>query len=63
MFETNFRNGFNKDIIKRKFSGFTGVMTPCFDLYSVYDYNGNVITEQDFSRIAEKMEHLVLRRR
>lgn len=29
MFETNFRNGFNKDIIKRKFSGFTGVMTPC----------------------------------
>lgn len=54
MFETNFRNGFNKDIIKRKFSGFTGVMTPCFDLYSVYDYNSNVITEQDFSRIAEK---------
>lgn len=54
MFETNFRNGFNRDVIKRKFSGFTGVMAPCFDMYSVYDFDGKVISAQDFAKVAQK---------
>ena len=42
-FEINIKNGFTKDIIKRKFDGFAGVMTPGFDMYSIYDTpEGNV---------------------
>ena len=44
-FEINIKNGFTKDIIKRQFDGFSGVMTPNFDIYSIYDMlDGNILS-------------------
>lgn len=54
MFETSFANGFNKDIIKRKFPGFAAVLNPSQDMFTVYDYKGQTITAADFRRLGTK---------
>lgn len=55
MFEMNFKNGFTKDVIRRSFSGFAAVMTPHWDMYSNFDYNGRTITPSDFKEIAKEL--------
>lgn len=55
MFEMNFKNGFTKDVIRRSFSGFAAVMTPHWDMYSNFDYNGRIITPSDFKEIAKEL--------
>lgn len=55
MFEMNFKNGFTKDVIRRSFSGFAAVMTPHWDIYSNFDYNGRTITPSDFKEIAKEL--------
>ena len=55
MFEMNFKNGFTKDIIRRSFSGFAAVMTPHWDMYSNFDYNGRTITPSDFKEVAKEL--------
>lgn len=57
---TNFKNGFNKDIIKRKFPGFAAVLNPSHDIYTVFDYNGRTISSSDFEKMStmEQVETL-----
>ena len=55
MFEMNFKNGFTKDVIRRSFAGFAAVMTPHWDMYSNFDYNGRTITPSDFKEVANEL--------
>lgn len=49
---TNFKNGFNKDIIKRKFPGFAAVLNPSHDIYTIFDYNGRTVSSSDFEKMS-----------
>ena len=61
MFETSFANGFNRDIIKRKFPGMAAVLNPSQDIFTLYDYNGQVITSADFMKLGAKEQIQTLR--
>lgn len=56
-FVTNFSNGLNKDLIKRKFPGLTAVLNPSQDIFTLYDGpDGNQLIYKDFLRKAGSKE-------
>ena len=57
--ESNLKSKFTNGIIRRHFPGFSAILNPSHDMYSIYEYekNGSVelITSQDFMRYGKGM--------